>query len=101
MSERRLEHPKAKQILSAAVVIATQRGLTALTRDTLASSAQVPNGSINYYYTTIDRLRTLVIKHAIEHRILRIVGEAVVARHPVARRANKALRTEAVASLAK
>ena len=91
---------KREHILQTAVSIARASGLTALTRDLLARTANVPNGSINHYFETMDHLRALVIRHAIDNRILRIVGEAVAARHPLARRASVALRIEALASLA-
>lgn len=90
---------KREHILETAISIAQRGGLTALNRDELARRADVPNGSINHYFETMDHLRSIVIRAAIDRRILRIVGEAVAARHPLAKRANRALREAALASL--
>ena len=90
---------KREHILQIAVKMASTAGLKSLTRDSIASTAGVSNGSINHYFDNIDRLRTMVIRHAVKAKILRIVGEAIAQRHPVALGAPRALRNEALASL--
>jgi AcrR family transcriptional regulator len=68
-------------ILGAAVTLARKVGYRKLTREDVAREAETAAGSVNYYFGSTEGLRTAVVEYAIEHEIVTIVAEAIVAKH--------------------
>lgn len=89
-----------RAVLNAAVEIAQERGYASLTRDGVADRAGVAAGSVNNAYGSMDALRDAVMAHAVDQRLVDIVGQGLAAGHPAARAAPDDLKQEALAKLA-
>lgn len=77
-------HDRDNIILRAAIELAKEDSYQWVTRDAVAAKAGVAAGTINTAFGNMAELKRAVIRHAIEHRILPIVAEAIGARHPIA-----------------
>lgn len=86
---------RATAILTTAVQVATNHGWSKFTRGQVAVAARVSPALVTHYYPA-DDLRAAVMKHAIDHRVLRIVAEGVTVRDPQALAADPALRADAM-----
>lgn len=75
--------------------MALSRGYNTLTRDGVAQVARVSQGSINYHFKTISKLRNAVMRHAVQHECLEILLQGLANNHPAALKAPEALRKKA------
>ena len=73
-----------QRIVDASLKVADRVGYLQTTRDLVATEADCATGLIYRYFPTMDSLRDHLVHKAIERRALRVVGEALAARHPVA-----------------
>lgn len=89
-----------RAVLQAAVELANERGFANITRDLVAERAGVAAGSVNNAYGNMDGLRDAVMAHAVDERLVAIVGQGLAAGHPAARNAPDDLKRDALASLA-
>lgn len=87
-------------VLDAAYYIAKRSGLRGLTRDRVAEHARVSTGTVSHAFAGMDKLVSKVVARAIEEQELSIIAEALVRRHPLALKADYALRKRAAATLA-
>ncbi len=87
-------------ILRAAVEEAQETGLNSLTRDAVATRANVAQGTVNNAYGTIADLRAAVLEHAVTHEVLPLIAQGLAAGSPIAKNAPESLKTRALASLA-
>lgn len=87
-------------MLAAAMKIAQKPGgFASLERGPVAVAAGCSASLVNHYFANMDGLRTAVIKAAVASKNLHVIGQAIVAGHPAARRVAPALRKDALASL--
>lgn len=98
MSEKVQNRNRA--VLEAALVLAELRGYKSITRIDVAASAGVACGSVNNAFGTMDALRDAVVATAVERRMLPIIAQALVDRHPAALAAPPEVKDSALASLA-
>jgi len=65
-------------ILTAAMLLAEKdRGFSKLTRDGVAKRAGVAAGLVTYYFKSMPKLRSAVVRKAIEEQNLPILGQAI------------------------
>lgn len=88
------------RILGAAMQLANLHGFTGVTRDGVAAKADCACGSVTYYFGNVKKLKTAMVTRAIEAGNLKVLGQALAARHPLALAAPEALRIRALRSLA-
>lgn len=98
--ERKNPDERRELILQAAVDVATEAGLSAVTRAAVADRAAVAPGLISHYFRDMANLRAEIMGHAIENRILAVIAQGVAAGDPIARAAPDDLKLEALATLA-
>jgi AcrR family transcriptional regulator len=87
-------------ILGAAMQVANLKGLTNVTRNDIADRLEIATGSVSYHYGDMRKLRTAMVERAVESQNLKIVGQAIAIKHPIAMKAPEALRVRAVRVLA-
>lgn len=87
-------------ILGAAVKLARKGGFNNMTKEVIAHEAGTATGSINYHFKTMVGLRSAVMVYAVEHEVLEVVAQGLVAKHPVALKAPEALKKQAARTLA-
>lgn len=91
---------RRKHVLDVAIELAKAKGYSVLTRDDVATGANVSPALISHYFGTIEELRIIVIKLAVKREVLEIVAQGLVREDPVAIQAPKELKYKAVAHLA-
>lgn len=89
-----------RQVLEAAIALASERGFRQYSRQDVADRARVAAGSVNNAYGTMDALHDAVMEEAVTRRALPVVAAGLAARHPVAIGAPQDLKDSALASLA-
>lgn len=90
---------RKREILNAAIALAKVSGYRTLTRDGVADRALVSTGLISYHFETMDALKRLVVKTAIEKEILPIIAQALADGDLQARNAPERLKKQALATL--
>lgn len=88
-----------KQLLESAVEVAKTSGFNEMTHTLVALHAKVSKATVFKYFETIFKLRTDVMKVAIEQELLPIIAAGVVARNEVALSASDDLKKKALASI--
>lgn len=83
------------KILNTAMQLANLTGFLNVTRDGIADRAEIATGSVSYHYKDMKKLRAAMVARAIETENLKILGQALAARHPLALKAPEALRVRA------
>lgn len=86
-------------IIDAALRLALVHGYKGVTRSMVARKLGVATGTINYHVRTMARLRSAILRGAIEKRIARVFAEGVIDKHPVAMKADPALRATMLLAL--
>lgn len=84
-------------LLDIALGLAAADGWRALTRDAIARAAGVSTGLVSARLGTMDSLRRSVMRLAVQRRVVSVVAEGLVSRHPAALKADAGLRELAVA----
>lgn len=88
-----------EKLLSTAMQLANLHGFSNVTRDGIANKAEVACGLVTYYFKGMNKMRAAMVERAIETENLKVLGQAIAARHPLALNAPEALRVRAVRSL--
>lgn len=83
------------QILDVAIEISKEKGYYALTRDGVASAANISFSLVTKYFGTMEKLKAEVMKAAIDREILVIILQGVVLSDPIALSASPELREKA------
>lgn len=99
---KRLEPTVRKeQILNAAVVVAEEKGYSHIQRYEVAVQAQCSEATVSFYFGTMHKLKTAVLKHAVKSGIHSIIAQGVVAKDRyVMRHTDETIRVQALKSLA-
>jgi AcrR family transcriptional regulator len=87
-------------ILATAMQLANLKGFGNVTRNDIANRAEVAAGSVSYHYKSMKKLEAAMVSRAIETENLKILGQAIARKHPLALKAPEALRVRAVRALA-
>lgn len=87
-------------ILSAAMQLANLKGYKRVTRADIAKRADVATGSVSYHFGSMRKLQDAMVERAIEAKNLKLLGQALSNRHPLALKAPDALRKAAALQLA-
>jgi AcrR family transcriptional regulator len=100
MTPKRLQ-PDARRnhILQAAITVAVRDGFIQLSRETAAAEAGISPGLITFYYLHTSLLRDAVMQAAVDQRLLGVLAEGIVTRHPVALMASVELQSAALSAL--
>ncbi len=86
-------------ILTAAIDEAKENGLLKLKRLTVARRAACSASLVNHYFGTTIGLRQAVVREAIKLANLSVIGQALIARDPIALAAPIELRQRAAAEI--
>jgi len=87
-------------ILSAAMQVANLKGFGNVTRNDIADRAEIATGSVSYHYKSMKKLEAAMVARAVETENLKLLGQALAKRHPLALKAPEALRVRAARALA-
>lgn len=88
------------QILSVAMQLANLHGFGNITRDMIANRAEIAAGSVSYHFKSMRKLEAAMVERAIETSNMRILGQALAKRHPLALKAPEEIRKAAALSIA-
>lgn len=88
------------KILSTAMQLANLHGFGNVTRNMIADRAEVATGTVSYHFKGMRKLEAAMVERAIETENLKILGQAISKRHPLATKAPAELQRAAVLSLA-
>lgn len=88
------------KILAAAMQLANLKGYKNVTRDDIASRADVAAGSVSYHFGDMRKLQAAMVERAVLTQNLKVVAQAMADRHPVALKAPEDLRKRAALLLA-
>lgn len=86
-------------ILSTAMQLANLHGLNNVTRNMIADRAEIATGSVSYHFKDMKKLRAAMVERAIETENLKILGQAIAIKHPLALKAPDELRQRAALAL--
>jgi AcrR family transcriptional regulator len=84
---------RREQILDAALVLAIDKGYDRITRDGVATKAEVSQGLVNMYFGDMDGLRSALMKYAVSRGNLKVVAQGLIGGHPEALKAPQSLRS--------
>lgn len=93
-------HDLRARILKAATRIAHVRGITYITRLSVARRVGCAPGSVSYIFKSMDGLRDAVYVEAIKTEDLKIIAQGLAVRHPRVVEARADLRQRAAQCLA-
>lgn len=78
---QRAPRPNARErIITAAVVVATRRGLRQFSRVEVATEAEVAEATVSYHFGNMEKLRKEVVKYAIKHNVKAILTDVAADR---------------------
>lgn len=86
-------------ILSAAMQVANLQRYNKVSREDIAKRAGVAESLVSYYFKSMKKLRDAMVERAVETDNLKLIGQALADKHPIAKRATKAVREAAVLEL--
>ena len=87
-------------ILSTAMQLANLKGFGNVTRNDIADRAEIATGSVSYHWKSMKKLEAAMVERAIETRNLKVLGQAIAAKHNVALKAPDDLRRDAMLAVA-
>lgn len=88
------------KLLGVAMQLANLHGFGRVTRNMIADRAEVATGTVSYHFKGMRRLEAAMVERAIETENLRVLGQAICAKHPLATKAPEQLQRRAVLALA-
>lgn len=92
---------RKENILQVAMVVAVRRGYTDFTRADLAEAAGVSAPLINHYFHNMKTLQRIIMRRAVEQRVIPIIIQGLTRKDLIARRAPEELRAAALVELTK
>lgn len=87
-------------ILATAMQLANLKGYKRVTREDIASRLEMAEGLVSYHFGTMKKLQAAMVERAVESENLKLLGQALADRHPVAMKASEALRRAAALKMA-
>jgi AcrR family transcriptional regulator len=76
-----------------------QLGYHAATREAVAAACGVTPAAVSYHFATMKQFRRALVRHAIAHGELRVIGQAIAAREPAALKVPPEVKTKALSAL--
>lgn len=101
MRSRKSPVERKIEILTSAIDLSKEVGYSHITRDDVAKRAGVSYGLINHYFKSIDRLRKLVLKTAIDEEMVEIIAQGMVRKDPLAKRITSKMKERVILYLSK
>lgn len=89
------------KILAEAVKQAARLGFMNIRRDDIAMAMGVAAGGVTYHWKHMDKLKTAVVRHAIDNQALPIIAQAITAGHHLAAKIPDDLRRRALLAAAR
>ncbi len=89
-----------RTVLEAAIALATQHGMGAVTRPRVARESGVATGTVSNAYGSMEGLRDAVMAAAVEREILPVIAQGLAERYAAAVSAPPDLKTRALAQIA-
>lgn len=93
---RKTSKQRYLEVVDAALVAARKHGYRKIRRQDIADELGVTPALVTHYLGPLEGLKDLLVCVAIDREDLVILGQAVIARHPVALGAPKKLRLQAL-----
>lgn len=87
-------------ILATAMQLANLKGYKSVTREDIAKRLEVAEGLVSYHFKNMKKLRDAMVTRAVESENLKMLGQALADRHPVAMNASETLRRAAALKMA-
>lgn len=87
---------RKEEILAAALILASDRGYTLVTRGEVADMVGVSGPAIQYHFGTMSKLRCELMRYAVKQRHARVVAQGLATREQHAMRADDRLKREAM-----
>ena len=96
MSAKRLK-PKIrkKEILAAALILASKSSYTHITRDEIAHQTGVSGPAVQYHFGTMAKLRVELMRYAVKQRNPQVVAQGLAVRDRHAIKADDILKRQA------
>jgi len=91
-------HERKQRLIDAAMPLAEQHGYRRVSRDMVAEAAEVSPALLSRYWSA-PQFHTAIMTRAVETANLRVIGQGLADRHPVALSAPIGLRHAAAARL--
>lgn len=76
--------------------LANLHGFGRVTRDHIADRMEIATGSVSYHWKGMRKLNAAMVERAIETRNLKVLGQAICAKHPLALKAPDDMRKDAM-----
>lgn len=80
--------------------LANLHGFGKVTRNMIADRAEIATGSVSYHFKDMRKLAAAMVTRSIETENLKVLGQAIAAKHPLALKAPDELRKRAVLAVA-
>lgn len=95
--------PQARkdEILNAALAVAARLGFANVRVADIATQAGCGYGTVSYHFNTMTQMRRAMMRAAVDRKLLKIIAEGLVMRHPEAKKAPADIQQKAIASLLK
>lgn len=100
MTYKRLKPATRKdEIIVVALKLATEGHYQQVSRADIATAALCSGPTVQYHFSTMQQLRTEIMRAAVKREHLRVIAQGIVANDPIAMRAPEELRLLALRSL--
>lgn len=93
--KRLLNEERKAMMLKVAMNLSTEIGYTNITSRVIAERSGVRVGLLFYYFETMENLRKLIMRTAIEQEVLNIILQGICISDPIAMRAPPELKEKA------
>ena len=95
MTERLNPKKRKAEIFEAALDVARFEGFENMTRESIADRAGTSPTLVGHYYGTMNRLRTRIMRAAVQREIIEIVAHGLYTKNPHALKAPDDLKVRA------
>jgi AcrR family transcriptional regulator len=90
---------RKEQILDAAISEARKVGYSRLTKEAIAQAAECSPALVNFYFSTMTKLRRALMRAAVKREVLEIIAQGLVDKNPQAQAASDAVKRRALSTL--
>jgi len=87
------------EMTAAAVTLAARHGYRHVTREQIAAAVGKAPSAVSYHLGTMEATRRCIVREAIRTENLPVLGQAIAAKDPHARKVSPELRTKAIDAL--
>lgn len=87
---------KKNAIIEAAIMLAQQYNYREISRADIANVARVAESLVSFHFGDMDEVRNMIIRQAVDRRILSIVAQGLLDRHSIAMGAPAELKRSAL-----